>query len=70
MHTHTHTYREYEARIAELKEQFGKEQADKTQLQSELDKLQKEWNDQLAQAQVYTVHVMIVAGEPLVKLEM
>ena len=50
---HTHTYREYEARIAELKEQFGKEQADKTQLQSELDKLQKEWNDQLAQAQVY-----------------
>ena len=40
-------YREYEARIAELKEQFGQEQADKAKLQLELDKLQKEWDEQL-----------------------
>ena len=39
--------REYEARIAELKEQFGQEQADKAKLQQELDRLQKEWEEQL-----------------------
>jgi predicted nuclease with TOPRIM domain len=55
-------YREYEARIAELKEQFGQEQADKTKLQLELDKLQKEWDEQLQtlQTQVYYGMVSII----------
>ena len=49
--------REYETRIAELKEQFGQEQADKAKLQLELDRLQKEWDEQLQTLQSQ-VHVM------------
>ena len=54
-----HVYREYEARIAELKEQFGQEQADKAKLQLELDKLQKEWDEQLQTLQTQVNHGMI-----------
>ena len=43
---------EYEGRIAELQEQFGREHADKTRLQQELDQLQGDWDDQLNEAQV------------------
>ena len=43
---------EYEGRIAELQEQFGREHADKTRLQQELDQLQRDWDDQLNEAQV------------------
>ena len=49
--------REYEARIAELKEQFGLEQADKAKLQLELDRLQKEWDEQLQSLQTQ-VHAL------------
>ena len=54
-----HVCREYEARIAELKEQFGQEQADKAKLQLELDKLQKEWDEQLQTLQTQVNHGMI-----------
>ena len=53
-----HVCREYEARIAELKEQFGQEQADKAKLQLELDKLQKEWDEQLQTLQTQVNHGM------------
>ena len=45
-------FREYEARIARLQEEFGREQADRTRLQQELDSLQLEWDSQLANAEV------------------
>ena len=45
---------EYEAKIAELREQFSKEQSDRAGLQEELGKLQKAFDEQLAAAQVYT----------------
>ena len=44
--------RGYEARIAELREQFSKEQSDRAGLQEELGKLQKAFDEQLAAAQV------------------
>ena len=51
--------REYETRIAELQEQFGREQADKSKLQQELDQLQKDWDTQLTEAHVslFNIHV-------------
>ena len=50
-------FREYEARIAELKEQFGQEQADKTKLELELERLQKEWDEQLQSLQTQVGYV-------------
>ena len=50
-------YREYEARIQELRDEFGKEQADKTLLQKELNKLQEEWNDKLMQGEAEVKHL-------------
>ena len=44
--------REYEQRIAELKSQFSQEQADKTRLEEELQKLQQTKNAQLAAVEV------------------
>lgn len=48
--------REYEARIAELREQFSKEQSDRAGLQEELGKLQKAFDEQLAAAQERHIH--------------
>ncbi len=84
-HTHTHTrytsswYRDYEARIAQLQEQFGREQADRERLQQELDQLQIDWDDQLNEAQVtldnqmncnYTYTINVQAGAVLMSLGM
>jgi len=44
--------REYEARIAELQEMFGQEQANKEQLQLELNRLQEQRDKQLTAAEV------------------
>ena len=57
--TSTHARREYEARIAELKEKFGREQADKSKLQLELEKLQREWDNQLQTIHAQVLHVQL-----------
>ena len=63
-------HREYEARIAELKEQFGQEQADKANLQLELERLQREWDDQLQviHSQVWQILTRVITTSSCVEM--
>ena len=46
------SHREYEAQLAEMKDQFGQEQANKAKLQDEFDRLKEQRDQQLIEAEV------------------